>query len=238
MEKNDVHDVKQISFFSCFFILLRHHDFLFKTNFSDNRMSEKTTLQTLKFREREARVNLIMDAAERVFATKSFDKASIREIAKEAGMAPSSIYRYFPNQEALFTEIVLKNQVELNKKLDDVITTGNPGNRIKNAVNTFIDFISQNDSYFRMMTIIMSQGNLSSDSSKKIIPIMNQTLDVLEKTVASVHIHEDSRTVARFIFAFLTGLVVAFNKLPGYNQKRINTLMKEIGTVPDILLNR
>lgn len=201
-------------------------------------MKEKTTLQTLKFREREARVNLIMDAAERVFATKSFDRASIREIAKEAGMAPSSIYRYFPNQEALFTEIVLKNQVELNKKLEAVISSGIPGNGIKNAVNTFIDFIANNDSYFRMMTIIMSQGNLSSESSKKIIPIMNQTLDVLEKTVDSIHLQENSRTIARFLFAFLTGLVVAFNKLPGYNQKRIFTLMKEIGTVPDTLLKK
>jgi len=204
----------------------------------DAKMNEKTTLQTLKFREREARIKLIMDAAERVFATKSFDKASIREIAKEAGMAPSSIYRYFPNQEALFTEIVLKNQVELNRKLEDIISSGNPVSGIQNAVNTFIDFIANNDSYFRMMTIIMSQGNLSSDSSKKIIPIMNQTLDVLEKTVASTHFIEKPRTIARFIFAFLTGLVVAFNKLPGYNQKRIFTLMKEVGAVPDLLLKK
>lgn len=61
-------------------------------------MKAKGTLTDLKMQDKELRKNIIMDAAERVFANKPYDKVNIREIAKEAGMATSSIYTYFPNQ--------------------------------------------------------------------------------------------------------------------------------------------
>jgi AcrR family transcriptional regulator len=146
-------------------------------------MKEKTTLRTLKTQEREARISLIINAAERVFATKPFDKASMREIAKEAGMAPSSIYRYFPNQEALFTEIVMRNQIRLNELISESISKGDPKSSIRKVVETFITFIAENDSYFRMMTILMSQGNFKRESSRKIIPVMGRSLDVLQEAL-------------------------------------------------------
>ena len=71
-------------------------------------MSEKVTLKTLKSQEKEARKNLIIDAAERVFATKPVDKATMREIADEAGMATSSIYRFFPNQKTILITTTIK----------------------------------------------------------------------------------------------------------------------------------
>ncbi len=200
-------------------------------------MKEKTTLKTLKTREREARIQMIMDAAERVFATTPFDRASMREIAKEAGMAPSSIYRYFPNQEALFTEIVMRNQVGLNRLLDRSIEKSDVENAPGNLVRTFITFIAENDTYFRMMTILMSQGSLNRETSHKIIPVMNDTLDVLERLLAKIHYTDNPRLMARFLFSALTGIVVAYNKLPDRNTGKIVGLMKDVGDVVEKLLH-
>lgn len=44
----------------------------------------------------------ILKAAERVFALKGYDKATIQDIAKEAEYAPGTLYLYFKDKWSLF----------------------------------------------------------------------------------------------------------------------------------------
>jgi len=46
---------------------------------------------------------LILDAARAVFATKGLN-APVREIARQAGVGPATVYRHFPTKEMLATE--------------------------------------------------------------------------------------------------------------------------------------
>jgi AcrR family transcriptional regulator len=48
-----------------------------------------------------ARKSQILDAAARVFASKGFRVATIKDIAREAGIADGTIYNYFNNKTAL-----------------------------------------------------------------------------------------------------------------------------------------
>jgi AcrR family transcriptional regulator len=49
----------------------------------------------------EARTTDIVEAAERTFAQKGFARATMQEIATEAGLSAGAIYRYFPSKEAI-----------------------------------------------------------------------------------------------------------------------------------------
>lgn len=51
----------------------------------------------------------ILSAAARVFLRQGFQKATMREIAREAGFTASSLYTYFPSKEALF--VALRDQL-------------------------------------------------------------------------------------------------------------------------------
>ena len=53
-----------------------------------------------------ARRNQILDAATRVFAEKGFHPTTIKDIAREAGIADGTIYNYFENKTALMLGIV------------------------------------------------------------------------------------------------------------------------------------
>jgi AcrR family transcriptional regulator len=53
-----------------------------------------------------ARRNQILDAATQVFAQKGFHRATIRDIAKTAGIADGTIYTYFANKSALLIGIL------------------------------------------------------------------------------------------------------------------------------------
>lgn len=54
----------------------------------------------------EDRSEQIIDAALRVFARKSFTKATNKDIAQEAGITPGLIYYYFESKEALFQALI------------------------------------------------------------------------------------------------------------------------------------
>jgi TetR/AcrR family fatty acid metabolism transcriptional regulator len=61
----------------------------------------------------EARRNQILDSAIHVFAEKGFQHATIRDVAKAAGIADGTIYNYFANKNALLLGILNRlNQTE------------------------------------------------------------------------------------------------------------------------------
>src|SRR5688572_25154903 len=60
-----------------------------------------------------ARKNQILDAAVKVFAEKGFHRATIKDIAGQAGIADGTIYNYFENKTALMLGILDRlNQTE------------------------------------------------------------------------------------------------------------------------------
>jgi AcrR family transcriptional regulator len=54
----------------------------------------------------EDRREQIIDAALRVFAEKGFDRATNRDIAREAGITPGLIYHYFESKEVLLRSAI------------------------------------------------------------------------------------------------------------------------------------
>ncbi len=52
-----------------------------------------------------ARKAQILDASTQVFSEKGFHRATIKDIAKEAGIADGTIYTYFENKTALLVGI-------------------------------------------------------------------------------------------------------------------------------------
>ncbi|HIC89987.1 MAG TPA: TetR/AcrR family transcriptional regulator [Anaerolineae bacterium] len=61
----------------------------------------------LAWRERlqEERRQHILEAAARVFARKGFERATMKEIAAEAGISPGTIYLYFKNKKDLLVNL-------------------------------------------------------------------------------------------------------------------------------------
>ncbi len=80
-------------------------------------MNKKDTLSKLKTKERKLRQQIIIDAAREVFGQKTYDKASMAEIAKAAGIAKASIYTYFKSQEELYAKIAIIDSCDF---IDDI----------------------------------------------------------------------------------------------------------------------
>ena len=78
-------------------------------------------------REKEQRKAEIIDAAERLFFSRSYEDVSMDDIAREVELNKATIYLYFKNKEALFATIVLRGVQILTERYAECMEKEVPG---------------------------------------------------------------------------------------------------------------
>lgn len=187
-------------------------------------MKNIKSFQQLKESEKENRKKIIVDAAERVFATKPFNQVTMRDIAKEAGITAGAIYRYFPDQQSLFVEAFLRGAEKIINDLEQVISRSK--NPLKDTIATFLKFLMKHDQYFRMMTHFMLDAHLNQDLVEKLNEAERRLLDQFTKLFER---RQHARLLAHSLFAALNGVVITFHNYPGRSQKDIHQHMNRLG---------
>jgi len=84
----------------------------------------------------QKRFDQVLDAASALIATHGLDPISMTDIAEEAGMALTALYRYFPNKRAIVRELalmMLEADAALNTEVVDDASQS-PAERIKAGV--------------------------------------------------------------------------------------------------------
>lgn len=98
------------------------------------RISEARTAAEPSSQEQKARHRRIVRAAASLAAERGLDRVQMHDVAKEAGVAIATLYRYFPSKTHLFTA-VLAVQVE---RLDQLAQPPNPGQDPVEAVHELL----------------------------------------------------------------------------------------------------
>ena len=193
-------------------------------------MKQKKTFSHLKSEAKLARQELIIEAAERVFAVKPFNKINIRDIAKEAGISHASIYRYFPDQQSLFVESFLQGANEITLTLEGLIEGTKTPDVIKIS-DAYITYLMDNDQYFRMMTHFMLDGSLSPEKIEKLNTAERQIFDQFDRLFRKMKSPEPVRLLSHAFFAALNGVLITFRNYPGRTNKAVRQHMLNIARV-------
>ncbi len=193
-------------------------------------MKDQNTFAGLKSREKKARQDVIIEAAERVFAVKPFSKVSIRDIAREAGISHASIYRYFPDQQSLFVEAFIHGAREIVQFLGDMIRSSQTGD-IEKISQAYITYLITNDQYFRMMTHFMLDGSLSAELIEKLNTAERQIFDEFDILFRKMKMKEPVRPLSHAFFAALNGVLITFRNYPGRSMEAVHQHMLNIARV-------
>ncbi len=62
----------------------------------------------------------ILDAAYQAFGTVGFERATLKDIAQQAGLAPGTIYTYFADKRDLFRRAVLDTWEEFHASIEEI----------------------------------------------------------------------------------------------------------------------
>ncbi len=195
------------------------------------------TFTRLKEKEKGLRKNIIVDAAEKLFASKPFHKVSMRDIAKEAGISASAIYRYFPDQKSLFLESFSRGTTQFKEKLEGLISE-NSDFSIDMIADNFIEYFTRKDQYFRMMINFFLEGPVDAEMFGKLSDIERGLLDQFDAVFTRMGIQDDVRFFSHSLFAALTGIVAIFRSTPDKSEEAILAHRKRIAGIVASLYKR
>jgi len=110
-------------------------------------------MANVRTEQKEKTRRAIIDAAiGQLSAEKSFASLSLREVAREAGIAPTSFYRHFKDMEELGLTLVDESGLALRqimRKARKRFERG--GSVIRTSVKTFMEFTETNPNIFRLL---------------------------------------------------------------------------------------
>lgn len=100
----------------------------------------------------KTRRNLVDAAFNQISAEKSFSTLSLREVAREAGIAPASFYRHFKDMDELGLAMVDEAGLILRQLMRQARKRLEKGGSVVTiSVETFFEFIEQRPNMFRLL---------------------------------------------------------------------------------------
>ncbi len=110
-----------------------------------------------KERELEFRKNLVLDAAEEVFAESTYADASVEVIAQQAEISVGTLYNLFRSKEEIYKSVVSRAQMMLFDSIADRIAEARgPRDKVRACVSHFLQYFQR---YSRQMRIYASATN-------------------------------------------------------------------------------
>jgi len=95
----------------------------------------------------------ILDAALALSADRGFAGLSLREVARAAGIAPTSFYRHFHDMEELGLALMDEVGLSLRQLMRRARRRLNPErSTIRTSVETFMEFLARNPNHFRLLS--------------------------------------------------------------------------------------
>ncbi len=194
--------------------------------------------EKLKRNERKARQAVILSAAQKLFSEKDFRQVTARQIAKVAGISPGTLYRYYKNMDDLFIDIFLDNAREITQLLDNAFKK-QQGYSIDRFCEIYVGYLNKNMTFYQMMGHFMLSGDLPSEKSDKMGPIMRGLMDQLEEILKSEGANGDTRLAAHTLFSSLNGIMISYAGYPGRNTDEIRQhRIKLAGQVAKLFKNK
>ena len=178
-----------------------------------------------------ARREQIVEAATRVFAEKGFRRATIREVAREAGISEGTIYNYFEDKDALLMAI-LERLNETERRVEDFE---------EGMAKTFGDFLGEylrrrmsmiweNREVFR---VVLSEMLVNAELRELYLrQVVTPTMRIAEEYFRAMVEHGQIRSVdTRLAVRILAGTVMGLLVLDLLGDEGVGTRWQEIPEV-------
>jgi len=110
-------------------------------------------LKTRREREKQARYEAILDAAERAFAEKGYERTSMDDIARTASLSRALLYVYFKDKAAIQRGIMLRAGQSLSERFRKARQTADTGlAQIRAMGESYYRFYQDEPDYFSALT--------------------------------------------------------------------------------------
>lgn len=161
--------------------------------------------------------NRILDAAREIFFRDGFMDANLDHVAKGAGVAKGTLYRYFENKAELYVAVLATNGELFERKLRESGSDENLAapERIRRIARFYLEHWTQNRQYFQIFWALENQpviGELPEGVLLEVTRLWQSCLQILAEIV-EVGIREgtleecDPWEAANLLWTLANGLI-------------------------------
>lgn len=163
----------------------------------------------------------LLDVAAKQFASTGYRQTTLEEIARHAGIAKASMYRYFENKQELLAKIFVKVATTFTTSLQPILTTTlPPEEKLRRAVRHLLHTIGENVSFF---TVFYSEeGDLPPKLRAEVMETRQRLAANLESILLEGMEHGSFRALdAKLIVYAIVGMCGWLHKWYGTGEARL-----------------
>ncbi len=158
----------------------------------------------------------IVDSAREVFFRDGFMEANLDEVAKKAGVAKGTLYRYFDSKAELYVAVLANNGDIFEQKMRDSVSMPGPApEQIRRLGEFYFSHWMQNPDYFQIFWAIENQpviGDLPAGVIEEVTRLWEKCVEqlarIIEQGVAEGHFERcDAWEVADILWTMANGLI-------------------------------
>lgn len=181
----------------------------------------------------KTRQNIIHAAFSLLDENRSLSAISLREVAREAGIAPTSFYRHFKDMDELGLTLVDEAGLALRQLMRQArrrIASG--GGVIHTSVETFMEFIAANKNVFRLL--LREHTGTSSAYRLAVFREIQHFIDELtdyiieQQSVEYTCAHLQADAMVRLVFSAGAEALEADDKLRNEIGERVKTQLRYV----------
>ena len=143
----------------------------------------------------EIRKEKILRSAERIFAQKGFQEATISDVAREAGVSDATIYEYFSSKEELLFSIPGETTRRGKETLElQLAYIRGSANKIRSIIYHYLRFYEHHPDYASVAMLILKQNRkfLETHAYKDVQELSRVIIRVIEEGIASGEFREET----------------------------------------------
>ena len=153
-------------------------------------------LKTRREREKQARYDTILDAAELVFSEKGYERTSMDDIARTASLSRALLYVYFKDKAAIQRGIMLRAGHSLFRRFEEARQTADNGlSQIRAMGESYYRFYLEEPDYFSALTKA-STAMAEADESQAEEMLCSKS-DLMELMVGAIELGLQDGTMNR-----------------------------------------
>ena len=159
---------------------------------------------------------LVLDAAERVMATRGFEAATLARVMQEAGIAMSSVYHYFGSKDGILLAVMERGADRFFADLPDLDRrAGRPVQHLARVVSAAVRTLERHPNFLRLLIAFAAQPPAAGDGEVEAVVrrVREHALGLLRAQIAAAFGDDPHSQVtdqlARFALATIDGAFVA-----------------------------
>ena len=160
-------------------------------------------------------IDLLVEAAEAVFASRPFEEVTVEEIAERAGVAVGSIYNNFGSKAGLHAAVV-DRALDIDREYMDRAYTPDrsPIEQLEAAAEQYLRFYVDQPQFFRVLAFPAPLGNYpaAAETAERLARRVDEQnarmVDAIERGIADGTIRPlDARKAATVLWASWNGVI-------------------------------